>query len=176
MGKGQPNVNRRKTITNRKNDKRATDFIKRFSPSEGFTATTSNIFLNENREVAIFIATLLQSNSNSHEFVHSDRLPLRSISIFLSFSIRHNYGKVGCGTSYSPYSCLKIINHIPTSGDHCGCPFKLFSEESLRSKLRQNGISELGISEVCGKARTGDFQVLFGSFYECSKFIVIFVM
>lgn len=45
-----------------------------------------------------------------------------STDVLLAYvvSCRHNYGKVGNGVNYSPYSCLKIINHIPTAGDHCG--------------------------------------------------------
>ena len=56
----------------------------------------------------------------------------RTLCDFLFYKLyvnifRHNYGKVGSAKSYDPYSCLKIINHIPSAGDHCGIVIMLYN-------------------------------------------------
>eukprot|EP01083_Nonionella_stella_P023984 66368_1 len=94
------------------------------------------------------------------------RTPAPKFDKQYAYTIRHNYGKVGKQVNYSPYSCLKIINHIPTGGDHCGCPFKLFGPDQLSAKLRHSGVSEQGIAEISEKAKGGNFQPACALYYH----------
>uniref|UniRef100_A0A7N0TK98 DNA primase large subunit C-terminal domain-containing protein n=1 Tax=Kalanchoe fedtschenkoi TaxID=63787 RepID=A0A7N0TK98_KALFE len=76
-----------------------------------------------------------------------------------SYSIRHNYGKEGKRTDYTPYSCQKIILSNPSTGDHHGCPFRHFSEENLRAALGRMGVSGRPLDEVMDKARNKHYQL-----------------
>lgn len=57
-----------------------------------------------------------------------------------AYNVKHMYGKVGCMTDYSAYSCLKIIQDNVGPGDHHGCPFKHWDSSVLKSKLTEFGM------------------------------------
>jgi len=56
------------------------------------------------------------------------------------YYLKHNYGKVGKQTSYSPYGCQKLIT-LPMNGSH-GCPYRTLSEKALQETLTLKGIND----------------------------------
>ncbi|KAL0364343.1 UNVERIFIED_CONTAM: putative DNA primase large subunit [Sesamum angustifolium] len=76
-----------------------------------------------------------------------------------AYSIRHNYGKEGKRTDYTPYSCQKIISSTPGVGDHHGCPYRHFSEENLRAALNKMGVGNRAVEDVMDKVRSRHYQL-----------------
>ncbi|KAK4758903.1 hypothetical protein SAY87_020204 [Trapa incisa] len=76
-----------------------------------------------------------------------------------AYSIRHNYGKEGKRTDYTPYSCQKIISSTPSVGDHHGCPFRHFSDENLRAALSRMGVGARAMEDVMDKVRNRHYQL-----------------
>ncbi|KAK6922432.1 DNA primase large subunit, eukaryotic/archaeal [Dillenia turbinata] len=76
-----------------------------------------------------------------------------------AYSIRHNYGKEGKRTDYTPYSCQKIISSTPGVGDHHGCPYRHFSEENLRAALYKMGVSSRAMEDIMDKVRNRHYQL-----------------
>ncbi|XP_027098587.1 probable DNA primase large subunit [Coffea arabica] len=76
-----------------------------------------------------------------------------------AYSIRHNYGKEGKRTDYTPYSCQKIISSMPGVGDHHGCPYRHFSEENLRAALGRMGVGSRALEDVMEKVRNKHYQL-----------------
>ncbi|KAJ8759066.1 hypothetical protein K2173_003304 [Erythroxylum novogranatense] len=76
-----------------------------------------------------------------------------------AYSIRHNYGREGKRTDYTPYSCQKIISSTPGVGDHHGCPYRHFSEENLRAALFRMGVNGSAVEDVMEKVRNRHYQL-----------------
>ncbi|ONI29935.1 hypothetical protein PRUPE_1G223400 [Prunus persica] len=76
-----------------------------------------------------------------------------------SYGIRHNYGREGKRTDYTPYSCQKIISSTPGVGDHHGCPYRNFSEENLRAALNKMGVTGRAVGDVMDKVRNRHYQL-----------------
>ncbi|PPD93245.1 hypothetical protein GOBAR_DD09809 [Gossypium barbadense] len=76
-----------------------------------------------------------------------------------AYNIRHNYGREGKRTDYTPYSCQKIISVTPGIGDHHGCPYRHFSEENLRAALVRMGVSSRAVEDVMDKVHNRHYQL-----------------
>lgn len=76
-----------------------------------------------------------------------------------AYSIRHNYGKEGKRTDYTPFSCQKIISSTPGAGDHHGCPFRHFSVDNLRAALGKMGVNNRAMEDVMDKVRNRHYQL-----------------
>ena len=76
-----------------------------------------------------------------------------------AYNVRHSYGKEGKRADYTPYSCLKIISNNPGTGDHHGCPFKTFSEQSLAAALKELKVSPQDQRAILAKAQGHHYQL-----------------
>ncbi|GFP99472.1 probable DNA primase large subunit [Phtheirospermum japonicum] len=76
-----------------------------------------------------------------------------------AYGIRHNYGKEGKRTDYTPYSCQKIILSTPGVGDHHGCPYRHFSEENLKAALSKMGVGHRAVADIWEKVRHRHYQL-----------------
>ncbi|CAF0760455.1 unnamed protein product [Brachionus calyciflorus] len=84
-----------------------------------------------------------------------------------AYNIRHSYGKEGKRTSYTPYSCLKIItSHMPGNNDYHGCPFKHFEREFLKQKLKQYGRSQDETNQIMDHADSNNYQIACQRYFE----------
>lgn len=79
-----------------------------------------------------------------------------------SYNIRHNYGREGKRQDYTPYSCLKICSATPGAGEHHGCPYRTFNEDSLRAALRAMKLPSAAVDEALEKAKNRHYQIACG--------------
>uniref|UniRef100_A0A6B2L438 DNA primase large subunit C-terminal domain-containing protein n=1 Tax=Arcella intermedia TaxID=1963864 RepID=A0A6B2L438_9EUKA len=100
-------------------------------------------------QYGLFLKGLGLSLEQSLQFWSSEfRLKGLDFDADYAYNIKHNYGTVGKRTSYSPYSCSKIISSKPKGGDTCGCPFVHSTKAQLKTMLREKGIEEQKIQEI----------------------------
>ncbi|NXP84225.1 PRI2 primase, partial [Passerina amoena] len=84
-----------------------------------------------------------------------------------AYSIRHNYGKEGKRTDYTPYSCMKIImSNPPSQGDYHGCPFRHSDPELLKQKLQSYKIPPSGIAQVLELVKGMHYQLACQKYFE----------
>ncbi|KAK2444506.1 DNA primase, large subunit family [Trifolium repens] len=89
----------------------------------------------------------------------SKKIGLEKFEKEYSYNIRHNYGKEGKRTDYTPYSCQKVISSTPGAGDQHGCPYRQFSEENLRAALGRMGVNSRAMEDVMDKVRNRHYQL-----------------
>eukprot|EP01018_Ginkgo_biloba_P022765 Gb_25312 [translate_table: standard] len=104
-------------------------------------------------DIASLSVRNLKLVDNSMEQVGSERFDKE-----YSYAIRHNYGKEGKRTDYTPYACQKIIMSSPGVGDHHGCPYRHFSDENLRAALGKMGVNARTVDDVMDKVRNRHYQ------------------
>ncbi|NXE37682.1 PRI2 primase, partial [Ptilorrhoa leucosticta] len=84
-----------------------------------------------------------------------------------AYSIRHNYGKEGKRTDYTPYSCMKIImSNPPSQGDYHGCPFRHSDPELLKQKLQSYKIPPSGINQILELVKGMHYQLACQKYFE----------
>eukprot|EP01114_Cavostelium_apophysatum_P022533 TRINITY_DN8183_c0_g1_i1.p1 TRINITY_DN8183_c0_g1~~TRINITY_DN8183_c0_g1_i1.p1 ORF type:complete len:483 (+),score=120.49 TRINITY_DN8183_c0_g1_i1:63-1511(+) len=83
-----------------------------------------------------------------------------------AYNIRHNYGKEGKGTDYTPYSCVKIILSDYPVGEHAGCPFKHFEPDNLRAKMTNYGVKREAVNEILGMVKNQHYQIACRKYFE----------
>ncbi|CAM4641855.1 DNA primase large subunit isoform X1 [Lepidochelys kempii] len=84
-----------------------------------------------------------------------------------AYSIRHNYGKEGKRTDYTPFSCMKIIlSNPPSQGDYHGCPFRHSDPELLKQKLQSYKIPPTGITQVLELVKGMHYQLACQKYFQ----------
>ncbi|XP_057420164.1 probable DNA primase large subunit [Lotus japonicus] len=89
----------------------------------------------------------------------SKKVGLEKFEKEYAYNIRHNYGKEGKRTDYTPYSCQKVISSTPGAGDQHGCPYRHFSEENLKAALSRMGVNSRAMEDVIDKVRNRHYQL-----------------
>lgn len=84
-----------------------------------------------------------------------------------AYNIRHNYGKEGKRTDYTPYSCMKIImSSAPAAGDAHGCPFRHSDIDTLRMRMHSYKISPAAINDISGLVQNQHYQLACVKYFE----------
>ena len=94
------------------------------------------------------------------------RTPPEKFDKEYAYNIRHNYGKEGKRTTYTPYGCIKIIQGTPGPGDHHGCPFRQFEEATLRVKMKQKNFTQPQCDEVLSLVKGQHYQIACQRYYQ----------
>eukprot|EP00250_Pteridium_aquilinum_P035747 c9887_g1_i1 orf=648-2051(-) len=85
-----------------------------------------------------------------------------------AYNVRHNYGREGKRTDYTPFSCNKIILSTPGVGDHHGCPYRHFSEENLRAALGSLHLGGRVVDDILEKVRNRHYQLACSMTFEAT--------
>jgi len=83
-----------------------------------------------------------------------------------SYNIRHNYGKEGKKTNYTPYSCMKIIMGAVGVDEYHGCPYKHTNSQALKQLLDASNISSQNVEEILTLSQNGHYQIACTKYFE----------
>ncbi|CAH0548532.1 unnamed protein product [Brassicogethes aeneus] len=84
------------------------------------------------------------------------------------YNFKHQFGKVGNMTNYSPYSCMKIIMNNVGPGEHHGCPFKHWDPSILKTKLNDYGVNSEAINTINDLVCQGHYQIACTRYFEAT--------
>jgi len=86
-----------------------------------------------------------------------------------AYNIRHNYGKEGKRTDYTPYSCMKIImSSAPAAGDAHGCPFRHSDQDTLRLRMHAYKVPPKAITEISQLVQGQHYQLACVKYFEAT--------
>ena len=86
-----------------------------------------------------------------------------------AYNIRHNYGKEGKRTDYTPYSCMKIImSSAPAAGDAHGCPFRHSDQDTLRVRMHAYKLAPKAITEISQLVAGSHYQLACVKYFEAT--------
>lgn len=74
------------------------------------------------------------------------------------YRVKHMYGREGGGTSYSGYSCNKIISSKPGPSDVHGCPYASMDGFSLFELVLKSGASKEIASQALNLSQAGKYM------------------
>jgi DNA primase large subunit len=94
------------------------------------------------------------------------KIPAEKFEKEYAYAVRHAYGKEGKRVDYTPHTCLKCISSNPGAGEHHGCPYKTFGEESLTAALGALAIQPLKVRDIVQKAKAHHYQLACGMTFE----------
>ena len=80
--------------------------------------------------------------------------------------MRHAYGKEGKRVDYTPHTCMKCISANPGAGEHHGCPYKTFGEESPRRRSAGCSPAPQKVRDIVDKAKAQHYQLACGMTFE----------
>jgi DNA primase large subunit len=125
--------------------------------------TNAHLMHNGRLQYGLFLKGIglsLEESINFWKNKFSKKTPEDKFEKQYAYSIRHNYGKEGKRNDYVPWSCSKIQNlPPPNSNEFHGCPFKVYSEEKLRSLLFDMKFKELDVYKILEKKKNNEFSV-----------------
>lgn len=76
-----------------------------------------------------------------------------------AYLFKHQYGMVGSKIQYRPYTCEQIIKFDPQPLQQHGCPFKHWSREKLRQRLKDDNFISTNIRDIEDLVEEGSYQV-----------------
>ena len=103
-------------------------------------------------QLGLFLKGIGLSLENSLKFwqqAFSKKFDANTFQKNYAYNIRHNYGKEGKRTNYTPYNCIKIItSSAGGTNDGHGCPFRHYDENKLTFTLKQKQVKSQYIDEI----------------------------
>ena len=85
-----------------------------------------------------------------------------------AYAVRHAYGKEGKRVDYTPHTCMKCISANPGSGEHHGCPYNTFGEESLAAALGAMRVAPRAARDIVEKAKAHHYQLACAMTFEAT--------